>query len=67
MASSVPALAVDYVLFEDGTAWGPDELKLAARIAGTRQGWHSAYAHLRSILNKQGVAGLQSALAVASK
>jgi hypothetical protein len=63
MTPSVPTLVVDYVLFEDDTAWGPDELKEGARIIGMRQGWRSAYAHMRGILQKQGIEGVQAALA----
>jgi hypothetical protein len=29
---------LDYVLFVDGTRWGPDKLKNAKRIEGVRQG-----------------------------
>jgi hypothetical protein len=35
---------VDYVLFTDGTSWGPDSEKMSLRIAGMREGYRAGLA-----------------------
>lgn len=53
-AQAVP----DYVLFEDGSSWGPDSFHQAEFIRGAMSAWKSAKALYRSILEKEGVVGL---------
>jgi hypothetical protein len=45
---------VDYLLFSDGTSWGPDAAHLSLQIKGTRSGWAKAYRHLNATLTQQG-------------
>ncbi len=47
-------IVVDYVLFKDGSTWGPDQMKQSLHIAGIQKGWALARSTLRSVLAKQG-------------
>lgn len=45
---------VDYVLFTDGSSWGPDTAHVSLQIKGMRAGWARAYSHLNATLKRQG-------------
>lgn len=58
-----PALVVaqpriDFVLFEDGTQWGPDQYRLASRIRGEIAGVTFEHARLRDLLKRKGIEAL---------
>ena len=46
--------AFDFVLFGDGSTWGPDEGKQSLKIAGIREGWATMQAHLYSLSQQSG-------------
>jgi hypothetical protein len=41
---------VDYVLFKDGSTWGPDVMKQSLKIVGTQDGWRMSRAELKRLL-----------------
>jgi hypothetical protein len=47
-------LSVDYVLFTDGSWWGPDTLKESRQVLGTLSGHDQALFVLKDILDQQG-------------
>lgn len=49
---------IDFVLFEDGTHWGPDRYRLASRIRGEIAGVTFEHARLREVLRQKGVEAL---------
>ncbi len=49
---------VDFVLFEDGTHWGPDRHHLAPRIRGEMAGVTFEHARLRDLLRQKGIDAL---------
>ena len=55
-------LALDYVLFSDGTSWGPDAGGFSAHIAGQAQSRRVERARLREILERQGPEALAQEL-----
>ena len=56
-------LTVDFVEFADGTRWGDDVGKSGERLDGKREGGKAAIKKYREILNNEGVAALEKALA----
>lgn len=65
-AGPPPAVAkiwVDLVIFANGSTWGPNRLRQAARWAGVRDGIMMERLHLRRILARRGASGVQAALA----
>jgi hypothetical protein len=57
-------LTVDFVEFADGSRWGDDIGKSGERLDGLRAGGKAAITKYRGVLLKEGVTGLESALAV---
>ncbi len=51
-------MAVDYILFKDGSTWGADQAKQSLQIAGIQQGWAMARTSLKSVLVKEGPAAV---------
>ena len=49
---------IDFVLFEDGTRWGPDQFRLAARIRGEIAGVSFERARLSDLLRRKGIAAV---------
>jgi hypothetical protein len=47
-------LSVDYVLFTDGSSWGPDTLKESRQVLGTLLGHDQALLALRDMLDQKG-------------
>jgi hypothetical protein len=47
------SLSIDYVEFEDGSAWGNDSQKKSKEIAGAREGRKAAIQHLKGLLKNQ--------------
>ena len=47
-------LSVDYVLFTDGSEWGPDTLKESGQVLGTLSGHDQALLALKDMLDQQG-------------
>jgi hypothetical protein len=56
-------VSVDYVLFKDGSTWGPDSMKQSLNIMGTQQGWRQSRAHLKQLLAERGIQAVAEALA----
>ncbi len=54
---------VDYVVFEDGSTWGPDQTHNPLKIEGIREGWRMASSHFKRVLHDGGQQGLAEALA----
>jgi len=48
-------VSVDYVLFEDGSSWGPDTTKRSVEVQATLRGWELARAHFKRLLKEKGV------------
>jgi hypothetical protein len=55
-------LAVDYVEFSDGTAWGNDQFKTAERLSGQRAGAKAETARLLKLKQMKGSAALMEAI-----
>jgi hypothetical protein len=55
-------IIVDYVLFPDGTSWGPNSLGQASALKGMQQGWRLAVSTLKRMLNEQGPTAVASYL-----
>jgi len=47
-------LSIDFILFEDGSKWGPDTQKGSLKIEGVMQGWASAFTYLDRLLKESG-------------
>jgi len=47
-------VALDFVLYADGSSWGPDTKKDSVRVRATIAGWRTAIAYLRSVLKEKG-------------
>lgn len=60
---TVSAPQIDFVLFEDGTRWGPDRFRLSSRIRGEIAGVAFEHARLRDWLRRAGVEELLKDLA----
>lgn len=54
-ALSVSKPEIDFVLFEDGSRWGPDQYRLASRIRGEIAGVTLEHARLSDLLKRKGV------------
>ena len=48
-------VSVDYVLFKDGSTWGPDAMKTSLKIAGILKGWQLSNSHLKEVMQTGGV------------
>jgi hypothetical protein len=48
-------ISVDYVLFKDGSTWGPDAMKTSLKIAGILKGWQLSNSHLKEVMQTGGV------------
>lgn len=48
-------VVLDYVLFEDGSNWGPDQNRESLYIRGLLRGWQDARGSLKALLDKKGV------------
>ncbi len=55
-------LAIDFVEFIDGSAWGEDKFKSAERLAGRRAGFVVEKNHFLKILKGQGATALKKAI-----
>ena len=53
-------LAVDFVLFADGTTWGKDELGISKKIDAFQEGKKAAVKCAKELLGNRDVAGLKS-------
>jgi hypothetical protein len=51
-------ISVDFVLFQDGSRWGPDTTKTSLKIEGVIQGYKLERARLRRIAQTHGVKAL---------
>ena len=58
MPGATRKVSVDFVLFEDGTGWGPDTKHGSLRLRGVVEGWRAAHGHLRRVLKEKGAAGV---------
>ncbi|MBX5494537.1 MAG: hypothetical protein IRZ15_04305 [Bryobacteraceae bacterium] len=45
---------MDYVLFQDGTHWGPNSLGQGAKLEGIQQGWTTAIGRVKQLLVEKG-------------
>lgn len=50
----VPGVTVDYVVFSDGSTSGIDSMGQAQKIRGVEEGWSTAVANLKRLLNEEG-------------
>lgn len=57
-------LTVDFVEFADGSRWGDDVGRSGERLDGQRAGGNAAITKYRDVLLKEGITGLESALAL---
>lgn len=55
-------LAIDFVEFVDGSAWGPDKFKSGERLAGRRAGFNVEKNRFLKVLKGQGVSALKKAI-----
>ena len=55
-------VSVDYVLFKDGSSWGPDTAKQSLAIMGTQQGWRQSRAQLKRLMAERGIQAVAEAL-----
>ncbi|MGH9525907.1 MAG: hypothetical protein ACRD2F_04470 [Terriglobales bacterium] len=65
-AGPAPATAkiwVDLVVFADGSTWGPNRLRQAARWTGVQEGIQLERLHLQRVLRRTGPQGVRAALA----
>lgn len=53
---------VDYVLFADGSSWGPDSKKQSLRIWGVIEGRRATIAELRRVMETQGLGAVEQIL-----
>jgi hypothetical protein len=53
-ALKVGRVALDFVLYTDGSSWGPDTKKESVRVRATIAGWRTAIAYMRSVLKEKG-------------
>lgn len=58
----VSRLIVEYVLFTDGSSWGPDSKGQAGHINGVIQGRRATIALLKRIMETQGVRAVEEIL-----
>jgi len=56
-------VSIDYVLFKDGSTWGPDTAKQSLAIMGTQQGWRQSRAQLKRLMAERGIQAVADALA----
>jgi len=56
-------VSVDYVLFKDGSTWGPDTAKQSLTITGTQQGWRQSRSQLKRLMAERGIQAVADALA----
>lgn len=55
VSAGVPlTVSLDYVLFKDGSSWGPDMMKQSIKIQGIRLGWSQSRRTLKSMLDREG-------------
>ena len=54
---------VDYVLFKDGSTWGPDVTKQSLKITGMQDGWRMSRAELKRLLAEHGIQAVAEVLA----
>ena len=55
-------VSVDYLLFKDGSTWGPDIEKQSLAIKGTQQGWRQSRAQLKRLMAERGIQAVADAL-----
>ena len=59
--------SVDYVLFADGSAWGPDTMKRSLYVDGVMKSRRGIYLRLGSILQTQGIQALANEVQTQSR
>jgi len=56
-------VSLDFVLYADGSSWGPDTAKGSVRVRATISGWRTAIGYLQSVLREKGPDGVAEYLA----
>ena len=54
---------VDYVLFKDGSTWGPDAARQSLKIMCTQEGWRQSRAQLKWLMSQRGIEAVADAWA----